>query len=199
MEHRARTSKLGTRLNFCIIAPGTTSEEGKKASKGSVCFGLALTFLDLLVPHGDRLMESASHDSCRYSYHLHAISLPDELKGRYLGTGSLVYSLRLETNQSFPVIRGPNGPGSCLRRQQHWGPSFHSTVELGYNGTKKSYWLFRYEEDSFIARSLLVWDLREICRNFPLCQGFRYLEVRYSQVRLYPLSHQPYLTLVFTP
>ena len=67
----ARTSKIGTRLNFCIIiAPGTTSEEGKKASKGSVCFGLALTFLELLVPHGVRLMESASHA------HAGTISMP---------------------------------------------------------------------------------------------------------------------------
>ena len=36
-----------------------------------------------------------------------------------------------------------------------------------------------------MARSLLVWDLREICRTFPLCRGFRYSEIRYSEVRLY--------------
>ena len=91
--------------------------------KGSACFGLALTFLGLMV------------SSWRWRWHLvrtlmqvqrlnlRAISRPDELQGRDLNIAPWCIRLALQSTIPITVSYGPSGSGSPLRRQQRWGPS----------------------------------------------------------------------------
>ena len=62
---------------------------------------------------------------------LHAISRADELQGRWLEVALWCIYLGFEIDDFVQMccIIGPSGSESCLRRQQHWGPSsFHLSL-----------------------------------------------------------------------